>query len=421
MFNNRYPDGFVRNISGSFMVLTALTMSVLMGFTGLAVDIGRTTNIKESVQAAVDAGSGACAATWLITKDASKAEDAARRFLTANLDPSYSGGLLGTQNGLQVKFNQGTESCDISIEGDVPTTFSAVLGSKKLSLTNVSSSQIKGSSRMTKLVLIMDKSGFNNTFNMTCSPAVFQQIKTSAQDTVDRFFTFRQSNGNSFLGTVFYNSTVANSDLESSPGAAKDSISNAVAEVCAWGDVFNQVLPEGKKFACTTQYAQEIYGNSKIKRPGTMDLWDNCHNNSLGAMMKADEMLKEDVPGQKDALEVLEIGVLLVTMYPTHDENGKYSNNIQQNKDDMIKACDDFKRAGVARTTNKTKVFRLLYTVIYHPGASGPAFDFARKCASYPEMSYEPDPARGVWDIPNILNKISTEIRLIMDGAQMIR
>ena len=87
----------------------------------------------------------------------------------------------------------------------------------------------------------------------------------------------------------------------------------------------------------------------------------------------------------------------------------------------MIKACDDFKRAGVARTTNKTKVFRLLYTVIYHPGASGPAFDFARKCASYPEMSYEPDPVRGVWDIPNIINKINTEIRLIMDGAQMIR
>jgi hypothetical protein len=214
---------FLKDTNGSFMILAALTMSTLMGFVGLAVDVGRTTDIKENVQAA-----------WLTTKDASKAEDAGRRFFAANLNPNYSGGLLGTQNGLQLRFNQGTESCDITVQGEVPTTFSKVFGAKTLSLTNVSSSKIKGSSRLTKLVLILDKSGSNNLVGTTCNPEKFEQVKMAAQNTVDRFFTFRQSGGNSFLGTVFYNSAVTSSALESDASGPTASVSGAVAEVCTW-------------------------------------------------------------------------------------------------------------------------------------------------------------------------------------------
>ncbi|MFN7226101.1 MAG: TadE/TadG family type IV pilus assembly protein [Holosporales bacterium] len=407
---------FLKDTNGSFMILAALTMSTLMGFVGLAVDVGRTTDIKENVQAAVDASSGACAATWLTTKDASKAEDAGRRFFAANLNPNYSGGLLGTQNGLQLRFNQGTESCDITVQGEVPTTFSKVFGAKTLSLTNVSSSKIKGSSRLTKLVLILDKSGSNNLVGATCNPEKFEQVKMAAQNTVDRFFTFRQSGGNSFLGTVFYNSAVTSSALESDASGSTASVSGAVAEVCTWT----------KPASCTRAFEQQIYGNSGLARPGNNDFWLNCLNNSLGAIIKADDLLKEKVSGQDNALEVLEIGVLVMSNVPTHDADGKISlnnaggvSNEQQLKDDMVRACDDFKRAGVTRTTNKTKIFRLLYTVGYNSNAANPKFNFMRQCASYPEMYYEADPAKGAWDLPNILEKISTEIRLIMDGAQV--
>ncbi|NPV89460.1 MAG: hypothetical protein HPY50_01635 [Firmicutes bacterium] len=103
--------------SGQSMVLCAMVLVVLLGFSALAIDVGNMAVNKSSLQNAADAA--ALAGAQELPNDPDEAEDVARSYAAAN-------GLDGDRVFVTIPSNK--MSIQVDIERDVPTLFAGVLG-----------------------------------------------------------------------------------------------------------------------------------------------------------------------------------------------------------------------------------------------------------------------------------------------------
>jgi Flp pilus assembly protein TadG len=131
----RYPKGrgsmrhFWKNQQGSMIVTMALMFSVLMGFGGLALDIGNLYVIKTRMQNAVDA---AVAGGGLELPNTTQATAQARSLITLNnLDPD-----LATITFNQTAKNPGNKpQINCSMTQNVPTFFMGLFGFDKVTVS----------------------------------------------------------------------------------------------------------------------------------------------------------------------------------------------------------------------------------------------------------------------------------------------
>ena len=120
-----------RRQRGAVAIMVALSMLVLLGAVGLAIDAGLAYMVKARLNAAVD--SAALAGARAVTSGASQADQvasaqaASARFFAANIPSTYlssNPNLLGTT----VTFNAGTATIDVRAEAPMPVSFMQVMG-----------------------------------------------------------------------------------------------------------------------------------------------------------------------------------------------------------------------------------------------------------------------------------------------------
>lgn len=118
----------LRGESGTVLILTALSMTALMGFMGFAIDVGLMFKAKRNLQTVADAAATAGALDYYYNSSDSSAEAAATRAATANGVTTGSGGATVTPTSpaaFGVHTGAGTVSVDITQSN--PTIFMRVL------------------------------------------------------------------------------------------------------------------------------------------------------------------------------------------------------------------------------------------------------------------------------------------------------
>lgn len=117
---------------GAIAILTALTLTVLIGAAGLAVDAGRAYGVKARLNAALDAT--AIAAARALSEGATDAERITRaqetgnRFFTMNYPADFMSSTPSSPTINARRLSNGRWEVDVSATAVMPTTFMRVLG-----------------------------------------------------------------------------------------------------------------------------------------------------------------------------------------------------------------------------------------------------------------------------------------------------
>jgi Flp pilus assembly protein TadG len=131
---------------GQVIIMLAISMVILVGAVGIAVDSGLGYMVKARLNAAVD--SAAAAAVRAVSRGSDQAvqeasaRQAARRFFAANYPEGYLGSTT-TLNEPVVRFDEGKITIDISAQTVLPVTFMRVMGFKQLNVNATSRSARK--------------------------------------------------------------------------------------------------------------------------------------------------------------------------------------------------------------------------------------------------------------------------------------
>lgn len=164
-----------RRQGGAVLILTALTLTVLIGAVGLAVDAGRAYGVKARLNAALDAA--AIAAARALSEgvtDAdriSRAQQTGNRFFTMNYPNDFLSSTPSAPTINAQRLSNGRWVVDVSATAVMPTTFMRVLGRTQYNV-GASGQAIR---RDLDAMLVMDTSG-----SLASPSSVFPTLKSAA-------------------------------------------------------------------------------------------------------------------------------------------------------------------------------------------------------------------------------------------------
>ncbi len=162
---------------GSVLILTALTLTVLIGAVGLAVDSGRAYGVKARLNAAIDAAS--IAAARALSEGATDADRIARaqnvgeKFFWMNYPNDFLSSTASTPVINAERLDNGRWVVDVSATADMPTTFMRVLGRTQYDVA----AQGQAIRRDLDVMLVMDTSG-----SLASPSSVFPTLKNAAKN-----------------------------------------------------------------------------------------------------------------------------------------------------------------------------------------------------------------------------------------------
>lgn len=351
---------------GAFAIITAIALVVIIMVVGLSIDIGRGTRTQSIAQQASDAASAACTLKYWETKDVAAAQDAGFRYLAANLDPAYMGGMSGTKKSATVEFNEREKSCLVTLKGDIPTSFTRVAGFEKVDISNVSEASIRPGPTATKVFFVLDRSGSMNVINNQCGPEKFEAVRIGAAKAINIIYDSIASDENLRTGTVFFNTEVGPlADLQQDRQPSLKVIEASVAQECSADTICD--APEMQ---------QRIYRDSDLEAQPTI-----CFTNTAGGLQKAIERIDANTELEEKAKDLVEIIVLMSDGAPNLGPGKTLIN-------ESIAACNAFKNAPERKTKNGGKVIRHLITVVYNAPDEA-SKNFMKECASKPEFYFE--------------------------------
>ena len=160
---------------GTAFVYIGIAMFALVGFTGLAVDLGRGYVIKANLSKAVDAA--ALAAARGIGEGESAARALANNIFNVNFPNGYLG-VTSVQNPPQIAFSDASDQSSVitvSSRAVMPTTFMQIAGFAELGIA----AQSQATRRLVDLSFVVDRS------NSLASD--FDQVKAAAEQFVSYF------------------------------------------------------------------------------------------------------------------------------------------------------------------------------------------------------------------------------------------
>ena len=143
---------------GQIAIIVAITLVVLIGMVGLAVDSGRGYGVKAKLSAAVDAAAIAAARGLTGDNDAERianAQLASQKFFYGNFPNNYLGSTPTSLSTTAVHKSDGYWQVNVNATANLPTTFMRVLGQNELDV--LAASEIIR--RDVDIVLVMDTSG----------------------------------------------------------------------------------------------------------------------------------------------------------------------------------------------------------------------------------------------------------------------
>lgn len=190
----------LRDERGSIVVLFALTLPVMLGVLGLALDVLMAQSQREKLQTAADQAAVAAAAQ----ADPSRRQAAAERIFAANL--AEQPGLEGARvTRINVDVNRGT--VDVDAELASPTYFAKLFGLDHWTL-RVSSGSIASSGNI-EVALSLDVTG-SMRWPVTGNPAMtkLQAAQQAATTLVDTLLPDAAAQARITIGTVAFNEIV---------------------------------------------------------------------------------------------------------------------------------------------------------------------------------------------------------------------
>jgi len=164
-----------RSQRGTAFAYLGITLFALVGFTGLAVDLGRSYVIKSNLSKAVDAAALAAART--IGEGQSAARDEANKIFNVNFRNGYLG-VTSVQNPPLIDFSVAADDSNVitvSSRAVLPTTFMQIAGFTNI---NVSASG-QATRRLVDVAFVVDHSGSLSS--------EYDAVKSAAQQFVSYF------------------------------------------------------------------------------------------------------------------------------------------------------------------------------------------------------------------------------------------
>lgn len=181
-----------KNEAGSILPLVGLAMFLLVGATGLAIDIGRREYAQSKLQGALDAAglaAGAAANTANLQVEMDK-------YMAANFSGSEVRATLTTQT---ITLSKDQKLVTLNASATMPTTFMSVLGFP--SMTVSASSEITREMKGLELAMVLDVTG-------SMAGSKITELKQASTDLVNILFGGQDTGTNLWVGIVPFSQTV---------------------------------------------------------------------------------------------------------------------------------------------------------------------------------------------------------------------
>lgn len=225
------PRSGRRQQRGQILVLVGVTLVVLIGAVGLAVDAGRAYGVKARLNAAVDAAALGGARALAEGADNSarigNAQAAAQRFFDLNYPAGFMDSTPSAPNTTAVLESSGRWRVSVSATAQLPTTFIRVLGPTQVNVAALG----EVIRRDLDVVLVMDTSG-----SLASPSSVFPTLKGAA---INNFVArFVSGAGGDRVGLVTFASGAVLDvpiDKTSTRGFDRTTIVNAINALSAEG------------------------------------------------------------------------------------------------------------------------------------------------------------------------------------------
>lgn len=188
--NNLRP--FCIQEKGSFAMMFALMAVPIMGFTGLAVDMGRGYLLREKLNMAVDAASLAGARLYYTDRRTSETTN----YYYANIKDGYMGAKI---NAPVITNNDTAGTLKVEASATLPTYFMQFIGKDTLDV-KVSSTAQRADKGM-ELVMVLDNTGSMKGQKIT-------DMRTAATSLVNIVYGSRETIDNFWIGIVPYTTMV---------------------------------------------------------------------------------------------------------------------------------------------------------------------------------------------------------------------
>jgi Flp pilus assembly protein TadG len=150
---------YLKYCKGQIAIIVAISLIVLIGMVGLAIDSGRGYGVKAKLSAAVDAAAIAAARGLTIGDDDAErlanAQASAQKFFNGNFPNNYLGSTPTSLNTTAVHKEDGYWQVNVSATANMPTTFMRVLGQNEINVS-ATGEVIR---RDVDIMLVMDTSG----------------------------------------------------------------------------------------------------------------------------------------------------------------------------------------------------------------------------------------------------------------------
>jgi len=210
-----------RSQKGQVFILFAVTLFVLIGFTGLAIDLGMAYTVQTKLSAALD--SAAVAAGKTISQGAAAAQSAATSFFKANLPDGLLGASVSAPSVSAIHNADGSWTVSATGQASSPTYFAKVFGVNSITVSSSATSTV----RTLDLILVLDTSGSLNTPSST--PAL---LKAAATDFINNNFDTSSDR----VGLVHFSSgAVTDVPITSAKGFSQAGISSAINAISVHG------------------------------------------------------------------------------------------------------------------------------------------------------------------------------------------
>lgn len=211
MRNHSKLTEFSSDIHGSIAMLFALSVFVLSGVIGLAVDASRVYSVSARVSSILDAA--ALAGARLLENDGTSdaaVTAAAKAYFTTHAAERSLPGL--TLNNLTVAIDRSTNKVKVDVDVGLPTTFAQVVGVPRFDFKR--STEVRLSMNKIELAMVLDITGSMNDNGKLAA------MKVAAKDVIDSLMTGAMTENAIRIGVAPFSAAVNAGALASQVSAS---------------------------------------------------------------------------------------------------------------------------------------------------------------------------------------------------------
>lgn len=183
---------------GSAIPIVALAMTAIVGFTGVAIDMGRVQIAQSRLQNSIDAA-GLAAGSVISTQDPAAEVS---KYFHANFPDSYMGSTIST---LTTTPDEDNTKLTIYAAGTVPTSFMKLFGINQMNIT--ATSEITRAQRGLELVMAIDVTGSMNS-SAGSGISKLQAAKEASITLLDVLYGTDNTSKNLWVGLVPFSQAV---------------------------------------------------------------------------------------------------------------------------------------------------------------------------------------------------------------------